>query len=125
MQDRESGPRSGFLATAPRQALNRAGEAYVVVCVILAALAIFPEKPSMWAFPALLVATLPVSTFAWFITYAGGLLLFGLDEGLIAKSTTFVVWVALATGQMVAIRALFRIACRNRAVRSGTAGLQL
>ena len=86
---------------AHRRVLGRAGEIYVAVCAILAALAILPPVPSYLAHYGLLIATLPVSFVAATITYLGGVLVFGPDlDGLVARTTVFLLWVALATLQM-------------------------
>ena len=91
----------------------RVGEAYVLLCVVLAAIAILPAEPSSLAYYGLMVATLPISLVAATVTYLGGVLIFGPDpDGLLARGAIFVMWVALATVQMIAIRALIRT--RNR-----------
>jgi len=87
----------------------------VAVVAILAGLAFFPTDSGYVAFYTLFVATFPVSLPATYITYVG-FLFFGPDEdGLVARSLVFVLWVVLATAQMVAIRALIRSIRRNRA----------
>ena len=91
--------------------LGRAGEAYVGLCVILAMLALLPQEPSDLAYYGLFVVTLPVALVAATVSYLGGVLIFGLEQdGLLARGAHFILWVALATAQMVAIRRLIRMA---------------
>lgn len=87
----------------------RVGEAYVLLCAVLAAIAILPAESSSLAYYALMVATLPISLVAATITYLGGVLIFGPNpDDPLARGAIFVVWVALAIVQMIAVRALIR-----------------
>jgi len=90
------------------------GEAYVLLCVVLAAAAILPAEPGDLAFYALMVATLPISLFVFTIQYLGlGLFLGPQDlDGLLARWAIFAFWIAATTSQMVAVRFLLRT--RNR-----------
>jgi hypothetical protein len=102
-----------------RPVFGHVGEAYVALCVVLAALASFPTDPSYLAYYGLLIATVPVGLVAAAVTYLGGVLLFGPDpDGIVARSTIFILWVVFATAQMIAVRALIRASRRKAAPRA-------
>jgi hypothetical protein len=104
MDDGPRSARSGLLGPLGRLVLGRSGVAYLAICAGLAALTFFPAEPIPWAFPALFIATLPTSPFAWVLSVYGGILVFGVDEGLIPRLVLSVFWMALATGQLLALR---------------------
>lgn len=92
----------------------RVGEAYVLVCTVLAAVAILPTEPPYLAFYGLVVFTLPVSLVAFSIQYLGLGLFFGPKDldGVLARCAIFAFWVAVAIIQMVAVRVLLRVRAR-------------
>ncbi|MEZ5382768.1 MAG: hypothetical protein R2754_13375 [Microthrixaceae bacterium] len=93
------------------------GKAYVVLCALLAAQAIFWADPSYLPYNALLVVTFPLGLIADYITYVGGTILFGPNPGVVGSMLTFILWVAIATVQMFAVRTLIRDLRRKRADR--------
>lgn len=88
-----------------RRLLDRAGWAYVAVCAVVAAVAIFPSEPSITAFYGLVLITLPIGVVAATITYFGSLLLGPDSDGVVVRTAFFVCWVLLVVAQMLAVRA--------------------
>jgi ABC-type polysaccharide/polyol phosphate export permease len=112
--------RASQSAPLHRRVLARTGEAYVAICVILAALAMFQTDPGFnpWPFLLLFLATLPGSLSLAWIQYVGGILIFGPEDlPLVARVFFFLMWVALATSQMVMVRMLIRAIRGDRAWR--------
>lgn len=112
-----------YRPTCPPQRRRSAGEAYVALCALLAALAIFPPNANYRAYYALVVVMLPVSIVAATVQYLGGLLIFGLEQdGLLVRSAMFIMWLGLAAGQTVTIRALLRSSRPRSITRSESPG---
>lgn len=92
----------------------RLGNLYVLVCAGLAALAFGPTNTRMIPYSLLLVVMAPASLVALSITYLGGVLLFGSGQwNLPARLLVIVFWTALATGQMLIVRAMRAGRSRN------------
>ncbi len=98
-------------ASLHRRVLARTGEAYVAICVILAAVATFqPDQSwSPWPYLVLLLVTLPGSLPMAMMQYVGGIFIFGPEDfPMVAQVIFFLMWVTLATVQMVSVRMLIR-----------------
>jgi hypothetical protein len=85
---------------------GRLTEAYVVACLLLALLVFVPSRSSDLLFFLLFLVTLPVSLSAYFVTYAGGVILFGPDGGAAGAAYTVIVWATFTALQALAFRAL-------------------
>ena len=99
---------------------GRLAEAYVVACSLLAVLAFVPSSSSYLPFFLLVVVTLPASLPAYFVTYAGGVILFGpADSGAAVAAYAVIVWTTFIALQACAFRAL----CRARRSHVGVGNL--
>jgi hypothetical protein len=103
-------PTSGILAVLRPHVLGRVGEAYVAICVALAALWLLPADPTpSWPFFTLFLITLPGSLPMIALHYFGLGLIFAPDDfPLVARIVVFLMWVAMTTVQMVLVRSLIR-----------------
>ena len=99
---------------AIRGRVTPAAATYVAVSVVLAILA-FVWPVSHVAFWALFLLTLPASLVAYFVTYAGGVLVFGVgDWSVVAGIVIASVWTAVAAAQAWTIMSI----CRARRVEA-------
>jgi hypothetical protein len=85
---------------------GRLAEAYFVACLFLALLVFVPSGSSYLLFWVLFLVTLPVSLSAYFVTYAGGVILFGPDAGAVGAVYAVIVWATFTALQALALRAL-------------------
>ena len=81
------------------------GGAYVAVCAVLAAIAVFAPDVSPWPFWVMVLLTLPMSLVAYWIQYIGFILLFGIEaDGWFPATVSFLMWVGVAVVQVLAFR---------------------
>jgi hypothetical protein len=86
---------------------SRLAEAYVVACLLLALLVFVPSRSSYLPFFLLFLVTLPVSLSAYFVTYAGGVILVGPGNwGAPGAAYAVIVWATFIALQAFAFRAL-------------------
>jgi hypothetical protein len=98
---------------------GRLAEAYVVACSLLALLVFVPSRSSDLLFFLLFLVTLPVSLSAYFVTYAGGVILFGPGNwGAAGAAYAVIVWATFTALQAVAFRALSRTRRSHSAIGS-------
>jgi hypothetical protein len=85
-----------------------------VVCLVLSVLAFVPQDTSEVFYVVLFIVMLPISLTAFFVTYIGGLIIFGPgDLPTWAGVVEALVWTGLAALQAFALLAL----CRTRGER--------
>ena len=90
---------------------------YILVCLVLSVLAFVPQDTSEVFYFVLFVVMLPVSLTAFFITYIGGVMIFGPgDLPTWTRIAEALVWTSLAAMQAFAFLAL----CRMRGKRVAT-----
>ncbi len=83
---------------------------YILVCLVLSVLAFVPQDTSEVFYFVLFVVMLPVSLTAFFITYIGGVMIFGPgDLPTWARIAEALVWTGLAAMQAFAFLALCRM----------------
>jgi hypothetical protein len=85
-----------------------------LVCLVLSVLAFVPQDTSEVFYLVLFVVMLPISLTAFFITYIGGVMIFGPgDLPTWARIAEALVWTGLAAVQAIAFLGL----CRMRGTR--------
>jgi hypothetical protein len=82
---------------------------YISVCLLLSVLAFVPQDTSEVFYFVLFVVMLPISLTAFFISYIGGVMIFGPgDLPTWARVAEALVWTSLAAVQAFAFLALCR-----------------
>lgn len=95
---------------------TRLAAVYILACFVLAVLAFVPQDPSRVFYFVLFVVMVPISLVAFFISYIGGVMIFGPgDLPAWARVAEALLWSGLAALQAFAFLAL----CRTRGKRVG------
>lgn len=82
---------------------------YIALCLVLSVLAFVPQHASEVFFLVLFVVMLPISLVAYFLTYIGGVIIFGPgDWPTWARIAETAVWTGLAAMQAFAFLAVCR-----------------